>query len=534
MNSMIYNPNEEYSSKFKELHLKNTNDFLDSLVKQSAVNVEENRATVKLYKQYNENIKKLKKKYNLWRFLRVLMIISIILIPLVLVKITPKIKALRSEIKLSDSKADEQLELARKQMAPLNALFTERDALTIIESTLPLISFAPCFSAEQKSDMIVNYDFDESYDPEETTLDVLAGHYNENPFFFEKKLIHKMGVETYHGYKTIHWIETYHDSDGKTHTRTRSQTLHATVVKPKPFYHTKVLLNYGAQGGPELSFSRNASHLERKSEKEIEKIVKKGEKKLKKKTDEAIKQNRDFVSMSNSDFEVLFDALDRTDEVQYRTLFTPLAQTNMVDLILSKEGYGDDFDFIKKNRANRIVSEHSQGRPLCLRPENFVSYSFDEIKSNFINKNADFFKSVYFDLAPILAIPVYQERPVHSLKPIPKSYALYSEKEYETLANAINPCCVVHPNSNTPAILKSSFVRSQDGVDEISIKALSYDIVKRIDFIPVHGDDGDWHSVPVPWDDYIPLEAENNFFVTADASPTRSVLAKHNDLCIFN
>ena len=54
-------------------------------------------------------------------------------------------------------------------------------------------------------------------------------------------------------------------------------------------------------------------------------------KKDEKKTDKAIKGNGDFMSMSNTDFEVLFDALDRTHEVQFRTLFTPLAQNNMVD-----------------------------------------------------------------------------------------------------------------------------------------------------------------------------------------------------------
>ena len=151
-----------------------------------------------------------------------------------------------------------------------------------------------------------------------------------------------------------------------------------------------------------------------KSEKEIDRYVKKGEKKLKRKTDQAIKQNKDFMSMSNSDFEVLFDALDRTNEVQFRTLFTPLAQTNMVDIIRSRSGYGDDFNFIKQNRTNRILSQHSQGRAINLLPSVYFSYSFDIIKENFISRNADYFKAVYFDFAPLWAIPIYQERPVHS------------------------------------------------------------------------------------------------------------------------
>ena len=532
---MIYNPLEEFDGKFKNLHLDNTKKHLEELVRQSGVDIEANRKTVKEYNGLKEHLSKIKRKFNLWRFLRILMIISLVLIPLVIIRITPKIKALRSEIEDSDKKTKELFELAQRQMAPLNSLFTDRDALKIIESTIPLISFAPCFSAEQEADMILNYDFNDHDNGEQSAIDVLAGHYNDNPFLFEKKLIHKMGVEVYHGYKTIYWTETYRGSDGKTRTRVRSETLHATLAKPKPFYSTQVQLHYCAQGGPELSFTRDATHLEQKSEKEIDRYVKKGEKKLKKMTDKAIKQNKDFVSMSNSDFEVLFDALDRTNEVQFRTLFTPLAQTNMVDLIRSQSGYGDDFNFFKQNRTNRIVSQHSQKRVITLHPSVYFSYSFDIIKENFISKNTDYFKAVYFDFAPLWAIPVYQERPVHSLQPIPEHSQTYAYKECEALSNKISDKLVVHPHTKTRAILKSSFVNSQNDIDEICISAYSYDIIPRVDFIPVHGRDGHWHNVPVPWDDYIPLEASNHFFVaTSDLAQNKNILAKRNNICVFH
>lgn len=534
MDSMIYSPLEEYDSKFKSLHSDNTRKFFEELVKQSGIDVEGNRKTVNEYDKLREILPKLRKKLNLWRFLRVLMIITLILIPLVILKTTPKIKGLRNEIELTGKKIAELLSLAQRQMAPLNSLFTDRDALKIIQSTIPMISFDTCFSIEQETNMTINYDFCDHNNSERSTFDVLSGSYNENPFLFETDLIHKMGVETYHGYKTICWTETYHDSNGKCHTRTRTQTLHATVVKPKPFYHTQVILNYCAQGGPELSFTRDATHLENKSDKEIDKYIKKGEKKLKKMTDKAIKQNSDFMSMSNSDFEVLFDALDRNNEVQFRTLFTPLAQKNMVDLIRSKSGYGDDFNFIKSNRTNKIISQHSQGREVTLSPDNYVSYSFDIIKDNFINKNTDYFKAVYFDFAPLWAIPVYQERPVHSLQPIPDHSQKYSLKECEALANKVSKEYVAPIGTKTPVILKSSFVNSQNSVDEICVCAFSYDIIPRVDFVPVHGGDGRWHNVPVPWDEYIPLEASNNFFVAAaDIAQSKNIMAQKNNLCIF-
>lgn len=535
MNSVIYNPLEEYENKFKNLHLENTNSFFEKLVAQSGINIEENRETVKQYNDYKDNLKKLKRKLNGYRFLRVLMIITILLIPLVILKTTPRIRKLRSEIEFAGKKVEELFTNANNQMMPLNKLFTDRDALNIIQSTIPLLSFDSCFSVKQEIDMKINYDFDEHNEDEQSTIDMVAGNYNGNPFLFENKVILTMGTETYHGYKTISWTETDRDSNGKLIRRTRTQTLHATVIKPKPFYNTQVVLNYGSQGGPLLSFSRDATHLERKSEKEIEKYIEKGEKKLKKMTDKAISQDSDFMSMSNSDFEVLFDALDRTNEVQYRTLFTPLAQTNMVDLILSKSGYGDDFNFIKDKRMNKIISNHSQGRPINLLPGSYTSYSFDIIKENFVSKNTEYFKAVYFDFAPILAIPVYQERPVHSLKPIPEYSQLYSYKECEALANAVDYKYVVHPNTKTQAILKSTFINSEDKVDETCITAYSYDIEKRVDIVSVRGGDGHFHDVPVSWDEYIPLEARNRFFIAeADTIQNENIIARRNGLCIFN
>lgn len=534
MTGVIYEPLELYEQKLKDAHAEKTQAFFEELVSRSGVNIEENRETVRQYNACLEDTGKLKKKLNWLRFFRVLMCITVILIPLVILKMTPKIRDLRAQIQEADQRAAQLLNQAHKQMQPLNDLFTHRDALDLIEQVMPLLVFDPCFTVRQETDMKINYDFTGHEDREQSTLDVLAGRYNENPFLFENKLVHTMGVETYHGYKTIHWTEYYRDSNGKMRTRTRSETLHATVTKPKPFYTTQVILNYCAQGGPDLSFTRDATGLHNKSDKAIDRLVKQGEKKLQKKADQAVKHNGDFTSMSNTEFEVLFDALDRDNEVQFRTLFTPLAQTNMVDLLLSKTGYGDDFHFIKRKRTNRIISGHSQGRDINLLPQHYKSYSYDIIQENFTGKNEAFFKAVYFDFAPLWAIPVYQERPVHSLKPIPDYTQRYSLKESEALANAVGAKYVVHPNTKTQAILKSSYVGAVGDMDETSITAYSYDIMQRTEYVSMLGGDGKIHSVPVPWDDYLPLEQTNHFYIAAAQDRNNEkVIARRNGLCIF-
>ena len=280
MDSVIYSPQDDFDSKYEKLHSNNTDAFFEKLVKLSGVDIEKNRETVKLYNEYTENLTKLKRKLLCLRILRVIMCIIFVFLPLVIWWLTPKIRKLRTEVAEADQKAAELLALAHEQMRSLNSLFTDRDAFTIIEETIPLISFDENLSVKQEADMKINYDFYAANEDEQSTSDTLAGNYNENPFLFENKKVHTMGTETYYGYKTIHWTETYRDSNGKLRTRTRTQRLEASVTKPKPYYKTQVVLNYCAQGGPDLSFSRDASHLQQKNERQIERYVKRGEKRL--------------------------------------------------------------------------------------------------------------------------------------------------------------------------------------------------------------------------------------------------------------
>ena len=534
MDRMIYNPLEAYTQKLKALHLEKTEQFFEMLTKQSGVNITENRATVAEYDSHTLKLKKQKRKLDWLRVLRVLAIITLVLLPLVFLKLTPKIRALREEIATAEEKAAELLARATAQMEPLCRLCKQEDALRLVEATVPLLTFEPLFSLTKETDMKLNYDYRPDAQVRESTLDALSGTYNGNPFVFENKRIQWMGTETYHGYKNISWSETYRDSKGQLRRRTRHQTLHATVTKPKPFYKNQVVLSYGAQGGPELCFSRDATHLEKKSRWELERHIDKGERKLKKKANAAVAKNKDFSSMSNTDFEVLFDALDRNDEVQFRTLFTPLAQTNMTDLILSKDGYGDDFHFIKRNRMNQIITNHSQDRHLLLSPQAYCTYSYDSMQEKYRQAHSEYFKAVYFDFAPLLAIPIYQERPVHSLKPIPKLAHLYSQKEGEVLANTAGDSCFTHPDTKTQAILKTETVDSADAADVACVTAYSFDTASRVEMVPVFGGDGRMHSVAVNWEEYLPLEQKNYVSVSEDTEGNKGhVLARKNGLCML-
>ena len=83
--------------------------------------------------------------------------------------------------------------------------------------------------------------------------------------------------------------------------------------------------------------------------------------------------------------------------------------------------------------------------------------------------------------------------------------------------------------------MKSAYVGSQNGADETAVTAYSYDIFLRVDIVPVYGGDGRYHNVPVEWDEYIPLEATNHFFVaSSDNTQNKNIIASRNGLCIFN
>ncbi len=62
-----------------------------------------------------------------------------------------------------------------------------------------------------------------------------------------------------------------------------------------------------------------------------------------------------------------------------------------------------------------------------------------------------------------------------------------------------------HPQSITRNILKTSVVSRSDGVSTVSVTAHGYRGEKRVDYVRVYGGDGGWHSVPVPWTEYIPV-----------------------------
>ena len=110
--------------------------------------------------------------------------------------------------------------------------------------------------------------------------------------------------------------------------------------------------------------------------------------------------------MGNLEFDALFNALDRDNEVEFRVLFTPIAQKNMIELLKNEE-FGDDFSFIKHLKLNII--DNKKDWVLNIFRSHYRDFSYDIIKEKFFKLNTEYFDNFYRLFLPIFTIPVYHQ-----------------------------------------------------------------------------------------------------------------------------
>ncbi len=545
----ILEPVKVYPELKKKL-TENAEAFYEDLFKKSKVNFELNQKEIKElnhHKKHLENTKGSISRLNALRvFLIVLIIVGVIcciiggfsirseevevyvtvlffiggLIAIaigiaVLATYVRKKSAELNHIKETlESKIKKLTNLIEEQNSHLFKLFDYNMPAKIIKKTAPLIDLDEYFDMEKFTYLNQKYGFGNITDPKSSTVLDISGSIVGNPFLFVRNFNTTMGKKTYTGSITIFWTETHVDANGHRHTVTKSEVLTASVSKPYPYYGYETYLVYGNDAAPNLTFIRNPSGTKGKDEKGIAKLVSSNEKVLKKKAEKSISKGKHLTLLANTEFEALFNAPNRDNEVEFRLLFTPLAQKSFVDLIKSQEPFGDDFVFEKKKCLNYIVSQHSQHTDLYADPYQFGGFlDLKEAKRYFISYMEKYFESMYFDLAPILSIPLYQQnKPIEYIynKKFPQNYTNY---EYEVLANSLGPSNFRHPDTDTDTILKTKFERKDGDTDVISVTAYSYRGEKRTDFIPVAGRDGLIHDVPVDWVEYIPIERTSNMGV---------------------
>ena len=422
------------------------------------------------------------------------------------------LKRLRSRIA---SKKD----VAWKQMEPLNRLYTWDLTVKLIEATVPRLEFDPYFAADRLTELHQQFGWDDSFNEDKSIIFAQSGVINGNPFAFGHYLDMEWGEKTYEGTKEISWTEWEEDSEGRKRPVRRHETLHAYVTKPIPVYGEQKFLVYGNDAAPNLSFSREPSGLS--DDGFCDKIRKKWRLSRLKAYSRNLDDESNFTLMSNHEFETWFHAKDRDHEVEFRLLFTPIAQTQMLNLMKdTKVGYGDDFSFLKRKKINVLFSKHLNEAILDTDPSQFYNWDYDAAASTFIAFNERYFKDAYFALAPLLSIPLYQQTRTHeNIWKDVLSWRPSSFWEHESVANYYGEDRFKHPSCITRSILKTRVVQQGNGESAIAVTAHGYRGEECVDYESVYGGDGNWHDVPVHWIEYLPVQRTSNMCLCESSAP---------------
>ena len=503
----------------------------------SGIDVEANRIIVNKIKNSEQTILELKRKLSHLRFWKGLFWVllladigagayfldipdyllacalgAVLLIYFLFGVLRPRIKKKIQEIEEEQAAVEENKRIAWEQMQPLNRLFDWDVTVRMITKTVPRIQFDPFFTAGRLRELHTLFGWDNEYNSDKSVLFAHSGEINGNPFILGRTLYMRWGEKTYYGSRQVsYWVRS-----GKSSYR-RTETLNAYVTKPYPEYYTDTFLLYGCDAAPGLVFHRTCSGLANDENSFWGKRNKNAEQKKLEKFSRKLDDDSQYTMMSNRDFETLFNTMDRNNEVEFRLLFTPIAQTQMLQLLRDRvNGFGDDFNFNKSHKLNVIVAKHLNELDLNNDPSRYKSYSVDDSRSEFMIYNQQYFRSLYFAFAPLLAIPLYQQTRTHE-----NIYGIKENRrscfwEHEALANFYGDESFRHPKCVTRSILKTNEVRQDSEKARVKVTAYGYAAVHRVDVVSVQAGNGRYYDVRVPWDEYIPVSQTSTMRIEDD------------------
>lgn len=546
MSDMIHEPLKEYA-EYKELFKKTTSERFEKYLEESGVDEEENSKIVAEYNRLHSesgDFSKKAKSNKTWRTVCiVIIIISLIyavvcilnmtgvtgaggvslpdiiglvvslllatsMLLVIFLKLNKVIANMLNEANKRSELATKELTKAQEQMESLNRLFTWNITNELVNEVMPVVKLDNYFDIKKNNYMCQYFGFKDCPDSNTSVLEILSGDINRNPFIVQRTIEHEMGSKVYSGELLVTWTEYYYDSEGNCHETRKSETLHASVTKPYPEYNIFTYTYYCHESCPDLSFSRVPQVSAGASDSKLERQIKRGEQKLNKQAQKALKKGENFTASNNTEFEVLFGANNRDNEVQFRMMFTPVAQRNMTALIKNKAPYGDDFYFTKIGELNEIASYHGQNWDFDTVPSQFASHDVKESRKVFNDFNNDYFEKMYFELAPLLSIPIYQDEPSRSYDDI-EADSNFAIRQISAIANSFDSDVFEPEGSATNSILNVVRVAKYGLCDVIKVVANAYAAYERVDYVSKYCKDGNYYNVAVPWYEYLPISKES-------------------------
>ena len=524
----IHEPLELYATTFESEHLRLVEETFDGLAEASKVDIEANRQTVANLNATESELKGNKTTNFWWQALRVVLILAsaacaymayyaqnwVWLLgtaapwPVIIFVLNGIIRNSNAVIADLESRRNELRNEAWRQMMPLNQSHDWYQAHRLVMQTLPDIQFEHVFTAQRMHDLQTTFGWSDRWGSNKSINCVQSALLFGSPVVLAQYVYHWMGSKQYSGSLRISWTEQVKDSNGNWKTETRSETLTAYVTKPFPEYRDSSEVIHGHDLVPHLSFSRKPTGAGNKGL--LGKLALGWNKSAIK--GKARKTKGGFVPLENQDFDATFNAVDRNDETAFRVMFTALAQRQMLLLLQDKEaGYGDNFTYTKSGMVTTVEPSHLTGIDLSCNPALLQHYDFDAARETFVNYHMNFFKGLYFAIAPLLAIPEYQigcaYRATDTSGSGPASW------ELEAVANHHGDAAFAHPQCVTRNILKTRHVTNANGTIAAEVTAYGYMGIPRTDYVSVKGGDGHYHDVAVHWTEYIDVNQSRSMTV---------------------
>lgn len=542
MHEVVYDPLERYAKEFEQNFYQVVDDTFQQLEQQSGVDRKANQKLCLKIKKLEADKEKLESKTSFNRGLRSVLVfivvaiiiwifcsynnlqaftschllgtsVCIILLAVIFGYLNPRINDLDGHIKSLDKAIEGLTQKAWEQMKPLNDLYDWGITTRMIQQVVPKLEFDNYVHEGRLSELI--NDFGLADLPEtQSVVAAQSGEINGNPFVVAQLLSQEWGTQTYYGTKVITWRVPVRGADGEVVYVTRTQTLTASYDAPIPTYLTHCCLIYGNAAAPNLSFLRTPSkHSGDDKDGFFDNLRKKRDMKRLTKFSQNLKDDSQYTLMSNRNFELFFETMNRTDEREYRLLFTPLAQEQMLNLINDRSiGYGDDFTFRKQFKINVISADHLDSQELDTSPARYHDFDIVRAEATFKRFNCAYFKALYFAFAPLLAIPLYQQ-----MKPLRKIYDGYEKQssnwELETLLNHYGDSYFKGPSFETQSILKAQMAQRYGRDGMVSITAHGFYSEERVTMVSMFGGDGNMHQVPVHWKEYLPISNTSSMMV---------------------
>lgn len=534
----IHSPLDDYTNIYKAAFRRNAEAAFDDIIATSGINAQENKTlcdTIADTKGKSDELISTKTRWNILRtFAWILAVVGLpsfayfphilggdcttsatlftllgaVALVIILTILNPKIKSLKEQIR---TLADEIMLLenqAWEQMNEVNALLSWDMPVKLIEKTVPKIKFDSYVNTARLRQMSDEFGFNSDLGDNTSILFAHSGEINGNPFAILTVRKHRMGTKVYTGSRTIYWTATTYDLNGKRHRVPRSQTLYASIEKPYPMYSEQSYLVYACDAAPLLKFHRKPEGLANDTSLFGSKLRRK--KREIKRFTENLTDDSEYTMMSNTDFEACFETMNRNNEVEYRLLFTPIAQREMMKLLRdTREGYGDDFAFSKVKKINYIFPEHLNAFSLDTNPALLMDYNLEKMQRTFVNFCCDYFRHVYFAFAPLMSIPLYQQ--MRSQRNIYGDDVRNTSThwEWEAMVNSLGEKRFAHSKSATLNILKTTELRSDGNKHAINVTSAGYSATKRTHRERVFGNDGRYHTVEVEWVEYKPVSNDS-------------------------